>query len=101
MLPRLVNLPLQYLSVENRHDDVVEIEPQARVMEDAHNVSKVVQLVLTEKFVVQVERTEHHVHLGHVVVVFRVERVVEAGKLRPCRVDQSQIIQSASSVNVR
>ena len=57
--------------------------------------------MLAEEFVMQVEGAKHHVHLRHVVVVLGVERVVEAGQFRPRRVDEAEIVETASAVDVR
>ena len=45
-------------------------------VEHSDDVREVVQLVLGEELVVQIEAAEDHVHLGHVVVVVGVKRVV-------------------------
>ena len=97
----LVDLLLQDALVENRHNHVIEVESHAGVVQDPDDVGQVIQLVLAEEFVVQVEGAEHHVHLRHVVVVLRVERVVEAGQFRPRRVDEPEIVEAAGAVNVR
>src|SRR6266404_2984797 len=90
----------QYLFV-NRHDEhIVEVELQARVHEHPHNIREVIQLVLAEKLVVQVERTEHHVYHRHVVLIATVEWVVPHRYVRPGGVQNTQLLQAAGMVYV-
>src|SRR5467141_73984 len=91
----------QYLFV-NRHDEyIVEVELQARVYEHPHNIREVIQLVLAEKLVVQVERTEHHVHHRHVVLIATVEGVVSNRYVRAAGVENTQLAKAASMMDVR
>src|SRR2546430_9227265 len=68
----------------------------------ANNVAQVVQLVLREEFIVQVERTEDHVDLGHVVVIAGEERVIEDGQIRAGRSEEhTSELQSQSNLVCR
>ena len=70
-----------------RHDHhVVEVEPFAGVVEDAHDVGQIIELVLGEELVVQIKGAENHRYLGHVVVVFGGKRVVLDRQLRAGRI---------------
>src|ERR1017187_250634 len=89
------------LFVQRHYDDVVEIERYSRVVKNADDVREVIQLVLGEEFIVQIERPEDHVHLRHVVLVCRVEWVVQAREVRARGIDQTQIAEPAGPVDVR
>src|ERR1019366_7357767 len=96
-----LDLLAEDIFIERHYYDVVEIEVQSRVVKNADDVREVVQLVFGEEFIVQIERPEDHVHLRHVVLVCRVERVVQAREVRARRIDQTQIAEPAGPVDVR
>ena len=97
----LLDLLVEHCVVEQHNDHVIEGIPCAGVEEYADNVAQVVQLVLGEEFIVQVERTEDHVDLRHVIVIPCEERVVEDRQIRPGGIQQTQLMHPAGAVDVR
>src|SRR2546425_5490657 len=53
-----------------------------------------------EELVMQVKAAEDHVHLRHVIVVVTMKRVVLNGEVRPRRIQQSQVLETAGAVDV-
>jgi len=90
----LLDLFAEDLFIQRHNDDVVEIEGNSRVVKDADDVREVIQLVFGEELIVQIEGSEDHVHLRHVVLVGRVEGVVQARELRASGIDQTKIPES-------
>ena len=91
----------QHLFVDRHDQHVVEVELQPRVHKYPNYVREVIQLVFAEKLVVQVEGTEHHVHHRHVVLVAAVERVVVHRHVRAAGVENTQLVEAASMMDVR
>ena len=99
--PGLLDLLLQHFFVERHHDHVIEVEGQPCVVQYTNDVGQVVQLVFREELIVQIETAEHHVHLGHVVLVRRVKRVVQARQFGPRGIDEPQVFESAGRSDMR
>src|SRR5208283_3930526 len=97
----LFDLFAQHLFVNCRDQHVIDVDLPAGVHQYANDVGQIVQLVLGKELVVQVEGTEDHIDDGHIVFVAAVERVVSDGNIRTCRIQDSQLMQSSGSVDVR
>ena len=95
------HLVLNHCLIKRHDHHVVEVEPFAGVVKNAHDVCKVIQLMLREELVLQIERSKYHGHLRHVVVIFGRKRVVLDRQVGPGGIQEAQVGHAAGAVYVR